>query len=80
MAGAFYAFLNISAYLGRSYNGTRVENSHQWCLALLEQQKVATVMGSAFGAEGYVRLSYATGMQEIQEGLDRIEHFLQSAQ
>ena len=80
MAGAFYAFLNISAYLGRSYNGTRVENSQQWCLALLEQQKVATVMGSAFGAEGYVRLSYATGMQEIQEGLDRIQRFLQSAQ
>ncbi len=80
MAGAFYAFLNISAYLGRSYRGTRVETSQQWCLALLEQQKVATVMGSAFGAEGYVRLSYAAGMQELEEGLNRIEQFLQSAE
>ncbi len=80
MAGAFYAFLNISSYLGRRYGDTPVENSQQWCLALLEQQKVATVMGSAFGAEGYVRLSYATGMGELEEGLDRIQRYLQSAQ
>ncbi len=79
MAGAFYAFLNISSCLGRNYRGTPVENSQQWCMALLEQEKVATVMGSAFGAEGYVRLSYAAGMEELEEGLNRIERFLQSA-
>ena len=50
MSGAFYAFINVSAHLGRTYNGVRIDNSSQWCLELLSQQSVATVMGSAFGA------------------------------
>ena len=50
MGGAFYAFINIRKYLGRDYGGRRIENSAQWCLALLEEHSVATVMGSAFGA------------------------------
>ncbi|MEX2111811.1 MAG: pyridoxal phosphate-dependent aminotransferase [Pirellulales bacterium] len=78
MAGAFYAFINIKPHLGRSYGGTRVDNSTQWCLALLEQQNVATVMGSAFGAEGYARISFATDLDTLQAGFDRIEAFLQS--
>jgi aspartate aminotransferase len=78
MAGAFYAFVNIKAYLGRSYNGVRVDNSTAWCLALLEQQNVATVMGSAFGAEGYARISFATDMKTLEAGFDRIEAFLKS--
>ncbi|HKD35702.1 MAG TPA: pyridoxal phosphate-dependent aminotransferase [Pirellulales bacterium] len=80
MGGAFYAFVNIRAHLGRRYGGVVVENSAQWCLALLDQQNVATVMGSAFGAEGYVRISYATSMETLKAGFDRIETFLQSAQ
>ncbi len=78
MAGAFYAFINIKAHLGRSYHGTRVDNSTQWCLALLEQQNVATVMGSAFGAEGYARLSFAASLDTLRAGFDRIEAFLKS--
>jgi aspartate aminotransferase len=78
MAGAFYAFVNIKAHLGRSYGGTRVDNSTQWCLALLEQQNVATVMGSAFGAEGYARISFATSLETLKAGFDRIQAFLQS--
>lgn len=78
MAGAFYAFINIKAHLGRSYAGTRVDNSTQWCLTLLEQHNVATVMGSAFGAEGYARVSFATGLNTLKAGFDRIETFLQS--
>lgn len=78
MAGAFYAFINIQPHLGRSYAGTRVDNSTQWCLALLEQHNVATVMGSAFGAEGYARVSFATGLDTLKAGFDRIETFLQS--
>ncbi len=78
MAGAFYAFVNIKAHLGRMYNGVRVDNSTQWCLALLEQQNVATVMGSAFGAEGYARISFATSLEALEAGFDRIEAFLQS--
>jgi aspartate aminotransferase len=80
MAGAFYAFINIKAHLGRSYGAARVDNSTQWCLALLEQQNVATVMGSAFGAEGYARISFATSLETLKAGFDRIEAFLQSSQ
>ncbi len=79
MAGAFYAFVNIQPHLGRTYGGTRVDNSTQWCLTLLEQQNVATVMGSAFGAEGYARISFAAGLETLQGGFDRIEAFLKSA-
>jgi aspartate aminotransferase len=78
MAGAFYAFVNIQPTLGRSYQGTPVTNSSQWCLALLEQQNVATVMGSAFGAEGYARISFATSLEVLRAGFDRIEAFLAS--
>ncbi|HEX3725196.1 MAG TPA: pyridoxal phosphate-dependent aminotransferase [Pirellulales bacterium] len=76
MAGAFYAFVNIDAHLRRTYRGIRVDNSAQWCLALLEQQNVATVMGSAFGAEGYARISFATNLETLAAGFDGIEAFL----
>ena len=78
MAGAFYAFINVQAHLGRTYNGVRVDNSTQWCLELLAQQGVATVMGSAFGAEGYARLSFAASLENLEAGLDHIEAFLRS--
>jgi aspartate aminotransferase len=79
MAGAFYAFMNIKAYLGRDYGGKRVNDSAQWCLTLLEEQNVATVMGSSFGAEGYARVSFATSLPVLEAGFDRIEGFLKSA-
>ncbi|HEV3343450.1 MAG TPA: pyridoxal phosphate-dependent aminotransferase [Pirellulales bacterium] len=78
MGGAFYAFINVKAHLGRTYRGARVDNSSQWCLELLVQQHVATVMGSAFGAEGYARLSFATSLDNLDKGLERIEAFLAS--
>jgi aspartate aminotransferase len=79
MAGAFYAFLNIKPYLGRDYRGMPVSSSADWCLALLDQHKVATVMGSSFGAEGYVRISFATSLPVLEAGFDRVEAFLKSA-
>jgi aspartate aminotransferase len=79
MGGAFYAFMNIRAHLGRKYQGVEVKTSSQWCLELLAQQGVATVQGSAFGAEGYARLSFAASMANLEAGFDRIEAFLQSA-
>ncbi len=79
MGGAFYAFINIKAHLGRSYNGARIDNSADWCLTLLEQENVATVMGSAFGAEGYARISFAASMEILEAGLDRLEAFLKAA-
>jgi aspartate aminotransferase len=79
IGGAFYAFVDIGAYLGRNYGGTRIDTSAQWCLSLLDQQQVATVMGSAFGAEGYIRISFAASLETLTAGFDRIEAFLRSA-
>lgn len=76
MGGAFYAFINIKEHLGRKYGGVQVDNSTDWSLTLLEQEKVATVMGSAFGAEGYARLSFATSMENLEAAFDRIEKFV----
>jgi len=79
MAGAFYAFMNIQKHLGKTYGGVRCDTSTQWCLALLEQHNVATVMGSAFGAEGYARLSFATSLDVLNEGFSRIKAFVAGA-
>jgi len=76
IAGAFYAYINITRHLGRSYNGRQVDNSSQWCLELLARKKVATVMGSAFGTEGYARLSFATSMDNLEAAFARIEQFV----
>lgn len=76
MGGAFYAFFNIQKFLGREYDGVKVETSQDWCMALLEQKKVATVMGSAFGAEGYARASFAASMENLKEAFDRIAEFV----
>lgn len=78
MGGAFYAFFNVQAHLGRKYGGVQVNNSADWCLQLLAQQGVATVMGSAFGAEGYARMSFATSLDVLEKGFDGIEAFLKS--
>lgn len=76
MGGAFYAFFNIKKHLGRKYNGVQIDNSEQWCLELLAQKNVATVMGSAFGCEGYARASFATSLQELEAAFDHIAEFV----
>lgn len=76
MGGAFYAFFNVKKHLGKTYGGVKVENSKDWCLELLAQKKVATVMGSAFGMEGYVRASFATSMENLKAAFDRIAEFV----
>jgi len=75
IGGAFYAFFDIAAHLRKSRDG--VTTSMQWCEALLEKEHVALVAGSAFGAEGHVRMSFAASEEKLAEGLDRIERFLQ---
>ena len=76
--GAFYAFFNVSSHFGRELpGGVTVENSSDFCTALLENAHVALVTGDAFGAPGYVRLSFATSMEVIEAGLDALENFLQ---
>ena len=53
-----------------------IETDTDWCLELLEKKGVATVMGSAFGAPGYARLSFANSMEELKDAFDLIEEFL----
>ncbi len=71
--GAFYAFPNVSRLYGKSAGSTVVRNSSDMAAYLLEQAKVALVSGDSFGADAYIRLSYATSMENITKGLDRIE-------
>ncbi|WP_456464522.1 pyridoxal phosphate-dependent aminotransferase [Persephonella sp.] len=69
--GAFYVFPNISAYIKGN-----IKNDIDLTAYLLEEAKVAVVPGSAFGKEGYIRLSYATSMDNIKEGMRRIKEAL----
>ena len=75
-SGAFYVFPNVSKLLGKKYNGKIINTDMELADYLLDQAKVAVVPGTAFGASGYIRLSYATSMENIQKGLDRIESAL----
>jgi aspartate aminotransferase len=75
--GAFYAFMNISAHLGRTLGGRVITDSTAFCLAALASAHVALVMGSAFGAEGYARLSFATDEKTLERGFDALAKFLQ---
>ncbi|MBF0405381.1 pyridoxal phosphate-dependent aminotransferase [Candidatus Magnetominusculus xianensis] len=75
--GAFYAFANIKAYLGKKSPNMEIADSSAMALYLLEEAAVALVPGSAFGAEGYIRMSYATSMEKITEGLKRLKSALQ---
>lgn len=70
--GAFYCFPNVSA----AYAKLGVRGSIEFAARLLEEARVAVVPGEAFGMDEHVRLSFATGMQQIDKGLDRIEAFL----
>jgi aspartate aminotransferase len=70
--GAFYAFPNVTHFL----QGAGVSNALQFSSFLLQRAGVAVVPGTAFGKEGYVRISFATGMDSLERGLDRIEKAL----
>lgn len=74
--GAFYAFFDVSAYFGKTFGGKPVADSLGFCAALLEQAHVNLVPGSAFGAEGFVRLSFATNRETITGGLERLKNWL----
>ncbi len=74
--GAFYVFPDVSAHFGRTLSGRVVADSAAFCLAALEGAQVNLVPGSAFAAEGYVRLSFAAAREQLEEGLDRLERWL----
>jgi aspartate/methionine/tyrosine aminotransferase len=74
--GAFYLFPDFSFYMNRSYNGTTVNNSLELAMYLLNEAKIALVPGSAFGAEGFMRFSYATSLENLSEAVNRLKEAL----
>lgn len=78
--GAFYAFPRIKKLFGKKYGDKTITCSDDFAKYLLETVKVAVVPGEGFGADGYMRLSYATSMDNIQKGLDRIEQAVDKLQ
>jgi aspartate aminotransferase len=71
-SGAFYAFPNTQAFYGKSVNQQVISSSSDLALYLLEEANVALVHGGAFGDDNHIRLSYATSMEEIRKGVERI--------
>ena len=74
--GAFYVMMNIGGVFGKRYNGAPIVDSMSFTQLLLDNSHVALVPGAGFGADAYVRLSYATSMENIEKGLARIKEFV----
>lgn len=71
--GAFYAFPNVSGFYGKGCNGKMIDSSMTFTEFLLDEAKVAVVPGDSFGSDDHVRISFATSMENIVKGMDRIE-------
>lgn len=76
--GAFYVLMNISKIKGRTLAGVTINTSDDLANVLLEKAKLALVPCSGFGTDDYMRWSYATSMENIKEGVDRLENFLKN--
>lgn len=74
--GAFYVMMNIEQLKGKTIAGVKIEDSDDFAMAFLEKELVAVVPCSGFGNPDFVRWTYATSMENIKEGLNRLEHFL----
>ncbi len=74
--GAFYVMVNISKYIGKEVKGFVINDSMDFAKYLLDTAKVAVIPGAGFGDENYIRLSYATSLENIEKGLNRIEEAL----
>ncbi|OGW00897.1 MAG: aspartate aminotransferase [Nitrospinae bacterium RIFCSPLOWO2_02_FULL_39_110] len=75
-SGTFYVFPKISYYYGKNFKGHTIRNSMEMTEYLLKEGHVAVVPGAAFGADNYLRLSFATSMKNIEGGLNMIEDAL----
>ena len=75
--GAFYAFPQVKDLLAKSFAGRSLDSSLNLCALLLDEAKIAAVPGEAFGAPGYLRLSYATSLENIKNGMERLKSFVQ---
>ena len=76
--GAFYVMMNIEKLKGKTIGGSVINTSDDFAMAFLEKELVAVVPCSGFGAPDFVRWTYATSMDNIKEGLNRLERFLKS--
>lgn len=74
--GAFYVYVDISIYLNKTLAGVKINSSLDFAQVMLEKGHVAVIPGAAFGTDNFIRLSYATSMKNIQEGLDQFESFI----
>ncbi len=74
--GAFYIMMNLDQLLGKTIQGALIGNADDFAKAFLEKGLVAVVPCTGFGAPNYVRWSYATSMENIKAGMDRLERFL----
>jgi aspartate/methionine/tyrosine aminotransferase len=70
--GAFYLFPNVRSFYDKEANGAKIRNSYGLAYYLLKEARVAIVPGDAFGADDYIRLSYATSMANLEKSMDRI--------
>ena len=75
-SGAFYVFPNVSAYFGKSFKGKKIGGSLDLADYLLEEALIAAVPGVAFGADRFIRFSFATSMPVIEEGMKRFREAL----
>ena len=73
--GAFYVMVDISYYKGKTVEGVEITNSLDFAAVLIEKANIAVIPGIAFGVDDYIRLSYATSMENIEEGLKRLKDF-----
>ena len=77
--GAFYVFPSCKELIGKKdKNGKKIDNDIDFVQSLLENNNVAVVQGSAFGLEGYFRISYATSMENLEKAMSRIKEFCES--
>lgn len=74
--GAFYAYVDVTQALGKEIGGQRVDTSAELGEVILEKAQVAVVPGEAFGKTGYIRLSYALGLDDLIEGVGRIQKLI----
>ncbi|MDT0554064.1 pyridoxal phosphate-dependent aminotransferase [Urechidicola vernalis] len=74
--GAFYVFPDVSAFFGKTLNGTKINNASDLALYILEEANVATVTGEAFGAPNCIRISYAASEENIRTAVTRIKDVL----
>jgi aspartate aminotransferase len=70
--GAFYVFPNVSELFGKRWKGGTLKGSSDVCAFLLDEARIATVAGVDFGSDAHIRLSYATGLETIKEGMSRM--------